>query len=483
MDKKLETDFQEEKDIIEENFKSKNEPEKKEPLETEEKIEEDKIKNLKEHLKNILKNSYATKSYDKNILNLKLEFYMNLKNYIENLKKLHIDLSIENNNVFLTNIELFLMILGNIPREILEKNFSLEKFLFSIKEISLEKSIECLNNNAFEIKIEKDFIEKFKKIIESLETILKADNGNEILNKKIEEIENKEELEYHLAFNYLEELYQDSEIVLTLTNSFLKYTTWIESLLEIIIKENKDKPLNEKIIDLIERIIDISNKVLKNKIINFDLDEETNFLNEILSLDEDIRKNYKGLVDIDKVYYFSANHLIEKAPHLEEKFNIFISKEKKNEYIKSVPIILEQLNEKLEKKKNRGTFRSILNFFGSMNNNDEDTYEIISEETLVLIKKLTFYFSFINVETLISDEEETEQFKLLNKITVTINKKKEKYSEKIEQFKELENLTSEDKKILQEYENAIYIFRNFLKVSKKFLIEKSENRNKKDVEE
>lgn len=41
----------------------------------------------------------------------------------------------------------------------------------------------------------------------------------------------------------------------------------------------------------------------------------------------------------------------------------------------------------------------------------------------------------------------------------------------------------EDKKILQEYENAIYIFRNFIKISKKFLIEKSENRNKEDIEE
>ena len=435
-------------------------------------LREKEINILKNHLKKLLYNSYIVENYDKNLLNLKIEFFINLKDYVKKVKGLKANLkNIENFNidvpeVFVTNIEFILFLLKNISKDNIE-NFSLENFLFSLKKISFEKNIKNFNNHFVKIITDADLKEYFEKMISSVDVILEKNNESNLQNEILNEEESIEEIRYKLSFNFLEEIYQESEILLSLTNSFLKYTLWLESLLEVILEEKTQEILDEKMIILLEKIFKISEKILKNKIINFDSDEMTNSLNEAISLSRDIQKNYSKIVNLDKVYNFSNNYLVEKFPHLEGNFEIFVLKEKKKEYIKDILNILEELNKSILKRNRRNSFSS---FFYSENT--------INEDDLELIKKCIKYFNLINRKNLSTSE--LEEFELIKKINVEIEKKQQEYRNKTKELKEIDNLSEYDVKMLQEYENALYWFRLFKRISKKFII--FENKEDKEIQ-
>ena len=86
MNKKPEEDIE---NIIEENTE--------EDIEKNEQVQENKIDLLMDNLNKILDNSYKIKKYDKNLFNLKLEFFISLKEYIEYFKKIGIKLNVMEN--------------------------------------------------------------------------------------------------------------------------------------------------------------------------------------------------------------------------------------------------------------------------------------------------------------------------------------------------------------------------------------------------
>lgn len=428
------------------------------------------------HLKKLLDNSYVAGKYDRNLLNLKVEFFINLKDCAKRLKDLKIDLkNIENfgldiPKVFVTNVEFILFLLKGISLNNTDE-FNLEKFFLSLKNSSFENNIKNFNNHFVKIITEDDLKKYFEKMISYIEIILKKNNRINLQNEILNEEDKLDEIRYKLAFNFLEELYQESEILLSLTNSFLKYTIWIESLLEVIL-EKKQETLDKKTKFLLEKIFDVSEKILRNKIINFDSDEMTNSLDEIITLNQDIQKNYNDIVVLDEVYNFSNNYLIEKFPHLEGNFEIFILKEKKKEYVKTTLKILEDLYKTITEKNRRSYFGS---FFYSEN--------LMDENTLGLIKKSIKYFNLINRKNLSTSE--LEEFELIKKINIEIEKKQQEYENEVKELKEIENLSEEDIEKLQKYENALYWITIFEKISEKFTIsdEKKDTNNTEISEE
>lgn len=282
------------------------------------------------------------------------------------------------------------------------------------------------------------------------------------MNDEIEE-EDIEKFKYQLAFNFLEEVYQESEILSFLTNSFLKYTIWIESLLEIIIKESREKELDENLITLIEKILSISEKMLKTKIIAFDSDELTNSLDKVIALEEEIREKYKDLINLDEVYIFSNMYVAEKFPHLEKNFNVFVSQKKKKEYIKVIPTLLEELDKKLTEKLDIEVFNN-------------------SNELLKLIRKAIEYLDLINKKDL--SVSELEEFNLIEKINSKIEEMQKEYENEIENLKNLKEYSTESQPQQSIYGNLLYYFNYFKNISKKFMSveDKTENKNDNNVE-
>ena len=467
MNEKIDTNISEEKILQNEELSEKEEKNEKisEILEDDEEkteqIEKDKINILEEHLKKLLSNSYIAQICNKNLLNLKIEFFINIKEYIKKLKLININLKIMENfdtekfKVIVTNTEVLLSILKNIPIENFEEKIDLTEFLSSLKNISFEKNIKDLNNSFIEVVTDNNFKEYFEKIISSLDFILKEMDKFNSTNDEIDE-ENIEKFKYQLAFNFLEEVYQESEILSSLTNSFLKYTIWIESLLEIIIKESREKELDENLITLIEKILSISEKMLKTKIIAFDSDELTNSLDKVIALEEETREKYKDLINLDEVYIFSNMYIVEKFPHLEKKFNVFVSQKKKKECIKIIPTLLEELDKKLTEEIR---YRSFLNN---------------SNEFLKLIKKIINYLDLINKKDL--SVSELEEFNLMEKINSKIEEIQKEYEKEIENLRNLKEYSVEGQLQQSTYESLLYCFNSFKNTYEKFMsIENEKN--------
>lgn len=431
---------------------------------------ENEIDVLKNHLKKLLYNSSIAENYDKNLLNLKIEFFINMKDYVKRVKELNINLkNIENFNtntpkIFVTNIEFILFLLKNISMDNIEE-FNLENFLLSLKKSSFEKNIENINNNFAEIVKEENLKKYFEKMINFIEIILEKNYEDNLQNETLSKEDGIEKIKYKLAFNFLEEICQESEIVLYLTNSFLKYTVWLESLLEIILEKPKQEILDENIVVLLEKVFMVSEKILKNKIIDFDSDEMTNSLEGIIALEQDIQKNYKKIVNLDNVYNFSNNYLIEKFPHLEGKLDIFVSKEKKTEYIKIIPLLLMELDKNMTKESSR-----IRSFFDFTEKTENINY-LDDEEVLQSIKKIIRYFSLVSKKNLLINE--IEEMELIKKINVRIKEKQESYENEIKKLKKIENLSENDDMMLQKYENTLYWFRSFKKISKRFITDEN----------
>lgn len=475
MNEKIDTNISEEKILQNEELSEKEEKNEKisETLEDNEEkaeqIEINKINILEKDLKKLLSNSYVAQICDKNLLNLKIEFFINIREYIKKLKLININLKIMENfdtekfKVTVTNTEILLSILKNIPIENFEEEIDLTEFLSSLKNISFEKNINDLDTLFIEIVTDNNFKEYFEKIINSLDFILKKTDKFNSMNDEIEE-EDIEKFKYQLAFNFLEEVYQESEILSFLTNSFLKYTIWIESLLEIIIKESREKELDENLITLIEKILSISEKMLKTKIIAFDSDELTNSLDKVIALEEEIREKYKDLINLDEVYIFSNMYVAEKFPHLEKNFNVFVSQKKKKEYIKVIPTLLEELDKKLTEKIR---YRS---FFNNSN------------ELLKLIRKAIEYLDLINKKDL--SVSELEEFNLIEKINSKIEEMQKEYENEIENLKNLKEYSTESQPQQSIYGNLLYYFNYFKNISKKFMSveDKTENKNDNNVE-
>lgn len=466
MNEKIDINISEEKNLENEALSESEEKNEKisETLEDDEEkteqIEKDKITVLDEHLKKLLSNSYVAQICNKNLLSLKIEFFITIKEYIKKLKHININLKVMENfdsgefKVIVTNIEVLLSILKNVHIENFEEKINLTEFLSSLKNISFEKNIKDLDTPFIEVVTEdNNFKEHFEKTINSLDFILKETDKFNSMNDEIDE-ENIEKFKYQLAFNFLEEIYQESEILLSLTNSFLKYTIWIESLLEIIIKESREKELNENLITLIEKILSISEKMLKTKIVAFDSDELTNSLDKVIALEEETREKYKNLINLDEVYTFSNMYIAEKFPHLEKKFNVFVSQKKKKEYIKVIPILLEELDKKLTEEIRCKSF---------FNN---------SNEFLKLIKKIINSLNLINKKDL--SVSELEEFNLIEKINSKIEEIQKEYENEIENLRNVEESLTDNQIQQSTYENLLYCFNSFKNTYKKFMSIKDE---------
>lgn len=345
---------------------------------------------LVEHLKRLLQNSEKVKK--QNILEAKKEFYVDLLEKIEILKNQNIFTdSMENIEesilkITTTDIEELLSFLGEVKKE---EEFSLESFLSELERLEQDKKIN-------------KGVEKLEKLKESVKCLSSIENLDEILGKKIEDLNEKAELECVLAYDYLEEIYQESVILIALTNSFSKLTVYIDVILEKIIENIAEEIEDEKEIkkeiekddsekgkeeiykelnfgdelkvklqrdfaseDVVEKIIKIkspeektklrekqkeivnltlnlSEKIIENKILDFDLDEESNYLGDIapfirefLKMELNERKIIKevrrggylslfsvfkvidSLLDERKIYYYVNLKFSEKYPHLE----------------------------------------------------------------------------------------------------------------------------------------------------------------------
>lgn len=185
MNEKIDTNISEEKILQNEELSEKEEKNEKisETLEDNEEkaeqIEINKINILEKDLKKLLSNSYVAQICNKNLLNLKIEFFINIREYIKKLKLININLKIMENfdtekfKVTVTNTEILLSILKNIPIENFEEEIDLTEFLSSLKNISFEKNINDLDTLFIEIVTDNNFKEYFEKIINSLDFILK----------------------------------------------------------------------------------------------------------------------------------------------------------------------------------------------------------------------------------------------------------------------------------------------------------------------
>ena len=429
MNKKPEEDIE---NIIEENTE--------EDIEKNEQVQENKIDLLMDNLNKILDNSYKIKKYDKNLFNLKLEFFISLKEYIEYFKKIGIKLNVMENydinkfSISISNIEFLLSILGDISEEKFKKALGIYDFLDYLEKYSLEKEIEKLDNNFLKVNIEENFKIYFYKFLKNIEVILENDN------KILSEID---ALKSEQAFNCLNEIYQESVILLSLTNSFIKYSNWLEALLDII-HEKYEKTTNVDINlkNMVEKSFIISEKILKNKVLDFDSDEVGNCLDEVLKMDKEIYKNYSTLINLDEVYLQSSKYLSEKNPHLDEQCIPFVSKIKQKEYIKFV----KNLVEKLEK-----------------------------DVSIVLIQKTLNYLNLINIRNFSNNELE-ELVILLNKVNTKITQLQIGTRSLIKELEEKKYLNSEEKSNLQEYKIYLYWVEKFSKAVKKFFIVENDDK-------
>ena len=429
MNKKPEEDIE---NIIEENTE--------EDIEKNEQVQENKIDLLMDNLNKILDNSYKIKKYDKNLFNLKLEFFISLKEYIEYFKKIGIKLNVMENydinkfSISISNIEFLLSILGDISEEKFKKALGIYDFLDYLEKYSLEKGIEKLDNNFLKVNIEENFKIYFYKFLKNIEVILENDN------KILSEID---ALKSEQAFNCLNEIYQESVILLSLTNSFIKYSNWLEALLDII-HEKYEKTTNVDINlkNMVEKSFIISEKILKNKVLDFDSDEVGNCLDEVLKMDKEIYKNYSTLINLDEVYLQSSKYLSEKNPHLDEQCIPFVSKIKQKEYIKFV----KNLVEKLEK-----------------------------DVSIVLIQKTLNYLNLINIRNFSNNELE-ELVILLNKVNTKITQLQIGTRSLIKELEEKKYLNSEEKSNLQEYKIYLYWVEKFSKAVKKFFIVENDDK-------
>lgn len=297
---------------------------------------ENRLNLAREYFNKLVSNSIKTKYFDKNLLNIKYDFALNilekitlLNNSLKNYNiDFRIDLKEEEIYTSISKIEIFFEVLKDLSfTNDIESN---KDFFYQINEKLKNRLDKNLNSISYKIKnssfVSNNInIQNFIKVnfLNYLEKILKIENFEDTLSKEINSLEKLEEYHILMFCNKVEELYQESEIFIFLTEKFAVQKIWLEALLDVLIyqvfKDSKENLENDikNLIEQIQKIVFISKKIIQNSLIDFDNDEDRNYIESIRELNIFYKEKYNSILEVTNDLFF--NYMEEEFPYLEEK--------------------------------------------------------------------------------------------------------------------------------------------------------------------